>query len=212
MVAAAKIIYLEGYLWDPPAAKDAFRRAAEIAHASGRRVAITLSDSFCVDRFRDEFLDLLRTGTVDIVFANEAEAKSLYQTSDFDSAVAGLKQDAKLSAITLGARGSLVVTRAETHHVPVAAVDNFVDSMRPASWRDCRAARICRSARRSAVWRQARSSRITAPVHRRACAMLHARAASISDLRRRQMCFYDGDQKRTVGCVPAAGFATPDHS
>ncbi len=128
MIAAAKIIYLEGYLWDPPAAKHAFRRAADIAHAAGRRVAITLSDSFCVDRFRDEFLDLLRTGTVDIVFANEAEAKSLYQTADFDSAVAGLRADAKLSAITLGSRGALVVTREETHHVPVSPVDNFVDT------------------------------------------------------------------------------------
>jgi adenosine kinase len=128
IVAAAKIIYLEGYLWDPPAAKEAFRRAAEIAHAHGRRVAITLSDSFCVDRFRYEFLDLLRTNTVDIVFANEAEAKSLYQTADFDSAIAALRQDAKLSAVTLGARGSLVVTREETHHVPVAPVAAFVDS------------------------------------------------------------------------------------
>ena len=128
MISAAKIIYLEGYLWDPPAAKDAFRRAAEIAHAAGRRVAITLSDSFCVDRFRDEFLDLLRTGTVDIVFANEAEAKSLYQTADFDSAVAGLRADAKLSAITLGSRGALVVTHDETHHVPVSPVENFVDT------------------------------------------------------------------------------------
>jgi adenosine kinase len=128
VVAAAKIIYLEGYLWDPPAAKEAFRRAAEIAHAHGRRVAITLSDSFCVDRFRDEFLDLLRTGTVDIVFANEAEAKSLYQTADFDSAVAALRQDAKLAAVTMGASGSLVLTRDESHHVPVAAVETFVDS------------------------------------------------------------------------------------
>lgn len=128
MISAAKIIYLEGYLWDPPAAKDAFRRAAEIAHAAGRRVAITLSDSFCVDRFRDEFLDLLRTGTVDIVFANKAEAKSLYQTADFDSAVAGLRADAKLSAITLGSRGALVVTHDETHHVPVSPVENFVDT------------------------------------------------------------------------------------
>jgi adenosine kinase len=128
IVSAAKIIYLEGYLWDPPAAKEAFRRAAEIAHAHGRRVAITLSDSFCVDRYREEFLDLLRTGTVDIVFANESEAKSLYQTADFDSAIAGLRENAKLAAVTLGARGSLVVTRGETHHVPVSEVEAFVDS------------------------------------------------------------------------------------
>jgi adenosine kinase len=128
MVRAAKFIYLEGYLWDPPAAKEAFRTAAAIAHAAGRRVAITLSDSFCVDRFREEFLDLLRTGTVDIVFANEAEAKALYQTSDFDSAVRALREDAKLAAVTLGARGSLVVAREETLRVPVSPVEAFVDS------------------------------------------------------------------------------------
>jgi adenosine kinase len=128
LVASAKIIYLEGYLWDPPAAKDAFRRAADVAHAHGRRVAITLSDSFCVDRFRDEFLDLLTTGTIDLVFANEAEVMSLYQTADFDDAIAGLRRDAKLSAVTLGSRGSLVVTRSETQHVPVAPVDDLIDS------------------------------------------------------------------------------------
>ncbi len=127
-VASAKIIYLEGYLWDPPAAKEAFRKAADVAHAHGRQVAITLSDSFCVDRYRDEFLDLLRTGTVDIVFANEAEVKSLYQTADFGSAVAALRTDAKLAAVTLGARGSLVMTREETHQVPVSPVEAFVDS------------------------------------------------------------------------------------
>eukprot|EP01037_Dinobryon_pediforme_P021507 gene21507-22387_t len=128
VVSAAAITYLEGYLWDPPAAKEAFRHAASIAHTAGRRVAITLSDSCCVDRYRSEFLDLIRTGTVDIVFANEPEVKSLYQTSDFDTAVAALREDAKLSAVTLGANGSLVVTRSETHHVPVAAVDALIDT------------------------------------------------------------------------------------
>ena len=73
-IAAAGIIYLEGYLWDPPHAKEAFRKAAEIAHGAGRKVALTLSDAFCVDRYRDEFLNLMRTGAVDLVFANEARA------------------------------------------------------------------------------------------------------------------------------------------
>ena len=82
-VAAAAITYLEGYLWDPPEAKEAFRRAAAVAHRHGRRVSLTLSDSFCVDRFRGEFLELLRSGSVDILFANEAEVHSLYQTAEF---------------------------------------------------------------------------------------------------------------------------------
>ena len=84
-VAGAAVIYLEGYLWDPPQAKEAFVKAAAIAHKAGRRVALTLSDAFCVDRYRAEFLDLIRNGTVDIVFANEHELRSLYETADFDS-------------------------------------------------------------------------------------------------------------------------------
>jgi adenosine kinase len=79
-IAAAKIVYLEGYLWDPKSAKEAFLKASKIAHDSARQVALTLSDSFCVDRYRDEFLQLMRNGTVDLVFANEAELHSLYQT------------------------------------------------------------------------------------------------------------------------------------
>jgi sugar/nucleoside kinase (ribokinase family) len=79
-VAAAAILYLEGYLWDPKSAKEAFVKASTIAHDAGRQVALTLSDSFCVDRYRDEFLDLMRKGTVDLIFANEAELHSLYQT------------------------------------------------------------------------------------------------------------------------------------
>jgi adenosine kinase len=85
-IAASGIIYLEGYLWDPPHAKEAFRKAAKIAHDAGRKVALTLSDAFCVGRYRAEFLDLLKTGTVDLVFANESELKSLYETADFDTA------------------------------------------------------------------------------------------------------------------------------
>src|ERR1700694_2453918 len=80
-VAASSYVYLEGYLWDPRSAKEAFVKAATIAHGAGRQVALTLSDRFCVDRYRGEFLDLMRGGTVDLVFANEAELKSLYQTS-----------------------------------------------------------------------------------------------------------------------------------
>src|SRR4029078_11140990 len=93
-IAAAQIVYLEGYLWDPPRAKEAFLKAAQIAHGAERDVALTLSDAFCVGRYRAEFLDLIRTGTVDIVFANESELHSLYETSDFDTGVHSLRKAA----------------------------------------------------------------------------------------------------------------------
>src|SRR5581483_10639827 len=108
-VAAAEIVYLEGYLWDPPQAKAAFVKAADIAHKHGRRVALTLSDAFCVDRYRGEFLDLVRRGPVDLVFANERELHSLYETSDFDSAARALQKDAKLAVVTRSEKGCVVV-------------------------------------------------------------------------------------------------------
>src|ERR1700680_3291115 len=83
-VAASAMIYLEGYLWDPASAKEAFVKASTIAHGAGRQVALTLSDSFCVDRYCGEFLNLMRNGSIDLVFANEAELHALYQTSDFE--------------------------------------------------------------------------------------------------------------------------------
>src|SRR5437588_5249631 len=112
-VAAAQIVYLEGYLWDPPHAKEAFLKAAKIAHDAERDVALTLSDAFCVDRYRAEFLDLIRTGTVDLVFANERELHSLYLTADFDAAVSALRNDARLAVITRSEKGCLVITREE---------------------------------------------------------------------------------------------------
>src|SRR5919112_2005768 len=93
LVSSARVVYLEGYLWDPPAAKDAFRKAAQIAHASGNAVALTLSDAFCVGRYRDEFLELVRDGSVDILFANIGELQSLYQTDDPEAAVAALRDE-----------------------------------------------------------------------------------------------------------------------
>jgi sugar/nucleoside kinase (ribokinase family) len=128
LVQASQFVYLEGYLWDPPRAKEAFRRAAEIAHAAGRTVALTLSDAFCVDRYRAEFLDLLRSGAVDLVFANESEAKSLYETADFDTAVAGLRADARSAVVTRSEKGSLVVTRGETLAVPAHPIAQLVDA------------------------------------------------------------------------------------
>ena len=127
-VEASSIVYLEGYLWDPPAAKEAFVKASGIAHAAGRRVALTLSDSFCVDRYRSEFLDLMRNGIVDILFANQHELKSLYQTGDFDTAVAELRKEGVLGAVTLSERGSMIVTRETVTSVPACPVKQLVDT------------------------------------------------------------------------------------
>jgi sugar/nucleoside kinase (ribokinase family) len=127
-VAAAQIIYLEGYLWDPPRAKEAFLKAAKIAHAAERDVALTLSDAFCVDRYRAEFLDLIRNGTVDLVFANERELHSLYETADFDTALNALRNDAQLAVITRSEKGCLVVTREETDAVPASPIERVVDA------------------------------------------------------------------------------------
>jgi sugar/nucleoside kinase (ribokinase family) len=127
-IAAAQIIYLEGYLWDPPRAKEAFLKAAKIAHEAERDVALTLSDAFCVDRYRAEFLDLIRNRTVDLVFANESELRSLYQTADFDTAVNALRNDAKLAVVTRSDQGCLVVTREETDAIPATPVERVVDA------------------------------------------------------------------------------------
>ena len=128
IVAASQIVYLEGYLWDPPAAKEAFREASRIAHAHGRRVALTLSDSFCVDRFRAEFLDLMRSGVVDLVFANQAEVKALYETSDIDAGIAALRADVALAAVTLSEAGSLVASRDGVVRVAASPVEAVVDT------------------------------------------------------------------------------------
>src|SRR4030081_1581167 len=98
-VAASSIIYLEGYLWDPKNAKDAFVKASTIAHDAARQVALTLSDSFYVNRYRGEFLDLMRNGTVDLVFANEGELRWLYQPSDLETAGSQLRSDAKRAVV-----------------------------------------------------------------------------------------------------------------
>jgi len=127
-VAAAKIVYLEGYLWDPPAAKEAFREASRIAHAHDRRVALTLSDSFCVERWRPEFLELMRGGFVDVVFANQAEVKALYETADIDAGVAALRADVALAAVTLSEEGSLVASRDGVVRVAAAPAAAVVDT------------------------------------------------------------------------------------
>lgn len=128
LVAAAQITYLEGYLWDPPAAKSAFVKAAKLAHTAGRRVALSLSDAFCVDRYRDEFLSLIRDRTVDILFANESELHALYQTADFDTAVGLLRSENVLGVVTRGENGALVVTKEETHATKACPVKQVVDT------------------------------------------------------------------------------------
>jgi sugar/nucleoside kinase (ribokinase family) len=127
-IAGAGITYLEGYLWDPPQAKEAFRKAAGIAHGAGRKVALTLSDAFCVGRYRDEFLNLMRTGAVDLIFANESELKSLYETADFDSAVTALRGDVKLAAVTRSEKGCVVISRESNEVVKAAPIGKFVDA------------------------------------------------------------------------------------
>jgi len=127
-IAATEIVYLEGYLWDPPHAKEAFLKAAKIAHAAERRVALTLSDAFCIDRYRAEFLDLIRNGTIDLVFANERELHSLYQTADFETALNELRKDARLAVITRSEKGALVITREDTEAVPALKIDRVVDA------------------------------------------------------------------------------------
>ncbi|MBR0755904.1 adenosine kinase [Bradyrhizobium jicamae] len=127
-ISAASIIYLEGYLWDPKNAKDAFVKAATIAHGAGRQVALTLSDAFCVDRYRDEFLDLMRKGTVDLIFANESELHSLYQTSDFETALKQLRQDTKLGVVTRSEKGCVVASKDGVVAVPASPIDKLVDT------------------------------------------------------------------------------------
>ncbi|MFK8253609.1 adenosine kinase [Ancylobacter terrae] len=128
VVAGAAVTYLEGYLWDPPAAKRAFLKAADIARAAGRTVALTLSDAFCVDRYRAEFLALMRNGTVDLVFANEAELKSLYETGDFDTALAALRRDVARAVVTRSEKGALSVAGNALVEVPAFPVERVVDT------------------------------------------------------------------------------------
>jgi sugar/nucleoside kinase (ribokinase family) len=127
-IAASAITYLEGYLWDPKNAKDAFLKAAKIAHDAGRIVALTLSDAFCVDRWRDEFLQLMRSRTVDLIFANETELHSLYQTADFNAAAAALRADVEAAVVTRSERGCLVIGPDGTEAVPAFPVERVVDT------------------------------------------------------------------------------------
>lgn len=126
-VRASKITYLEGYLWDPEAAKEALRKAIQIAHNAGNKVSLTLSDPFCVDRHRSEFLNLVRND-VDILFANEDEIKMLYGTDDLNEAAMQVQKDCDIAAITCGAKGCIVTDKNEIGHVQARTVKNLVDT------------------------------------------------------------------------------------
>jgi sugar/nucleoside kinase (ribokinase family) len=127
LIERARILYLEGYLFDPPAAQQAFRVAAGIAHAAGRKVALTLSDPFCVDRHRAAFLDLVERH-VDVLFANEAEICSLYQVRDFETAVTRVRGHCEVAALTRSERGSVIVAGGAVHVVGAQPVDAVVDT------------------------------------------------------------------------------------
>jgi sugar/nucleoside kinase (ribokinase family) len=126
MVAAAKVVYLEGYLWDRPEAKEAYRKAARIAHDAGNEVSLTLSDSFCVDRHRPEWRVLVED-EVDVLFANEHEICALYEC-DFDVAMEAVRRDCRVAALTRSERGSVIVAGDDTHTVPAHPVDRLVDT------------------------------------------------------------------------------------
>jgi sugar/nucleoside kinase (ribokinase family) len=125
LIASAKVTYLEGYLWDKPEGMAAYRKAAEAAHAAGGRVALTLSDSFCVARHREEFLDLVES-QVDVLFANEAEITELYGAGSFDDALQQVRHHCEIAALTRSAKGSVIVAGDEVHVIdahPTRVVD-----------------------------------------------------------------------------------------
>jgi sugar/nucleoside kinase (ribokinase family) len=125
LIASAQVTYLEGYLFDQPVAKEAFRAAARHAHDAGRRVALTLSDGFCVDRHRDDFLALVEHD-VDILFANESEICALYEVDDFDAALQHVTHHCEIAALTRSAKGSVVIRGDEVHVIDVHPVKGAV--------------------------------------------------------------------------------------
>ncbi len=126
-ISSSAITYLEGYLWDGEAAKDAIRRAASLARAAGRKVALTLSDPFCVERHRSEFLELVRSH-IDVLFANEQEISMLYGTDDFDEAAERVAGHCDVAALTRGANGSVMVTAGRRDDIRADPVDRVVDT------------------------------------------------------------------------------------
>jgi sugar/nucleoside kinase (ribokinase family) len=126
-IAEAEITYIEGYLWDENAAKDASRKAMKIAHEAGGKIALTLSDSFCVGRFRDEFLHLFHN-ELDILFANEDEAHALFQVENFAAVVEKVKAWGGIAAITRSEKGCVVIHGSQVHEVPAAPLTRLLDT------------------------------------------------------------------------------------
>jgi sugar/nucleoside kinase (ribokinase family) len=127
VIESAHVVYLEGYLFDPDEAREAFAKAAGLARGAGRLIALTLSDAFVVERHRAALLGFIE-GQVDVLFANEAEISSLFQTSDFDACVREIGARTKIAALTRSEKGSVVVAAAECETVPAEPVDKVVDT------------------------------------------------------------------------------------
>ncbi len=127
LLARSKVVYLEGYLWDPPRAKEAMLKAANTAHKHGQRVALSLSDGFCVARHRSEFERLIEDH-VDILFANESEITSLTQTDDFEQAAAAVKGRCEVAVLTRGSKGAVILTQGQRFEVPAEHVSQVVDT------------------------------------------------------------------------------------
>ncbi len=128
MVKASAITYFEGYLWDPPAPIRAIRKAKAVARAAGRKVALTLSDVFCVEGHRDDFLEMMKAGLVDIAFANENEAKSLFRTDSMEAAIEGLAAIVPLAVVTRSEKGAIVVNGSGRVEVPVTPAARVLDT------------------------------------------------------------------------------------
>jgi sugar/nucleoside kinase (ribokinase family) len=127
LIASARVAYLEGYLWDKPRAKEAFRKAARLAHEAGGKVALTLSDPFCVERHRAEFQELVK-GPVDILFANEAEIRALWQVADFEAALSATRGLVEIAALTRSEKGSVVLSGNGAERVPAEPVARVLDT------------------------------------------------------------------------------------
>ncbi|MDP6926621.1 MAG: adenosine kinase [Rhodospirillales bacterium] len=127
IIKSSHITYLEGYLWDPQQAKEAFIKAAKVAQQAGRQVSLSLSDPFCVDRHRGEFIDLVNSH-VDILFANEEEIKSLYQVDSFDAALQHVKGHCEIAALTRGSKGSIIISGDNIHILDAEKVEKVVDT------------------------------------------------------------------------------------
>jgi sugar/nucleoside kinase (ribokinase family) len=128
IIKNTSIVYLEGYLWDPPEAKKAFLKASDLAHHNNGKVAFTLSDQFCVDRYRDEFVDLLVSKRIDILFANEHELKSLFVTEDIKDALHEIQKIVPLAVVTRSKLGSVIITNEDMKQCPAQPIQQLVDT------------------------------------------------------------------------------------